>query len=74
MKIMKFGDWGIDKPVENAETRELSAVLSLDGKALATSGNYRKFYEEDGIKYSHTINPENGYSSSSQFVECFCSG
>lgn len=52
---------GIDKPVENAETRELSAVLSLDGKALATSGNYRKFYEEDGVKYSHTINPENGY-------------
>ena len=24
---------------------------------MATSGNYRKFYEKDGVKFSHTINP-----------------
>ena len=28
---------------------------------MATSGNYRKFYERDGIKYSHTIDPSTGY-------------
>lgn len=58
------GEWwrlGIDKPIENSETRILSAILSLENQALATSGNYRKFYEEDGIKYSHTINPKTGY-------------
>lgn len=26
-----------------------------------TSGNYRKYYEKDGKKYSHTIDPRNGY-------------
>ena len=28
---------------------------------MATSGNYRKFYEQNGIKYSHTINPHTGF-------------
>jgi thiamine biosynthesis lipoprotein len=28
---------------------------------MATSGNYRKYYIEDGQKYAHTINPKTGY-------------
>jgi len=52
---------GIDKPVPNLKTRALVAVISLNNKALATSGNYRKIHEKDGIKYSHTINPKTGY-------------
>jgi len=58
-------DWriGIDKPIENSGEidRELQAILKFSNKSLATSGNYRKFYEKDGIKYSHTINPKTGY-------------
>ncbi len=52
---------GIDKPIEGNEDRKLVAVISLTDKAMATSGNYRKFYEKDGQKYSHTIDPESGY-------------
>lgn len=53
---------GIEKPTDNAGYGEgLKAVIKLNNKALATSGNYRKFYEEDGVRYSHTINPETGY-------------
>lgn len=52
---------GIDKPVENETARTIEAIVNLKNKALATSGNYRKFYEKDGIKYSHTINPKTGY-------------
>ena len=52
---------GIDSPKENMQERELEAIIHLKNKALATSGNYRKFYEKDGMKYAHTINPENGY-------------
>ncbi len=52
---------GIDKPLENQEERVLEAVINLENAALATSGNYRKFYEKDGVKYSHTINPVTGY-------------
>jgi thiamine biosynthesis lipoprotein len=56
---------GIDKPVEGSvsENRELAAIINLKDKALATSGNYRKFYELNGIKYSHSINPKTGYPS-----------
>jgi thiamine biosynthesis lipoprotein len=53
---------GIDKPTDNNNLpgRELEAVISLKDRALATSGNYRKFYIENGIKYSHTIDPRTG--------------
>ncbi len=52
---------GIDKPLEDSSTRQLQAIVSLNNKALATSGNYRKFFEIDGQKYSHTIDPRTGY-------------
>jgi FAD:protein FMN transferase len=51
---------GIDKPVEEAE-RTLQAIAEINNKAIATSGNYRKFYEKDGQRYAHTINPKTGY-------------
>jgi thiamine biosynthesis lipoprotein len=41
--------------------RELENYLSLTNVGLATSGNYRKFYEKEGKKYSHTLNPKTGY-------------
>jgi thiamine biosynthesis lipoprotein len=53
---------GIERPTDNAAYGEgLKAIVHLHNKAMATSGNYRKFYEEDGIRYSHTINPKTGY-------------
>ncbi len=54
---------GIDKPIDNNNIsgENLQAIINLTNKSLATSGNYRKFYERDGIKYSHTINPQTGY-------------
>lgn len=53
---------GIDKPVENnIPGSDIQAVVRLDNRALATSGNYRRFFEKDGVKYVHTINPETGY-------------
>jgi thiamine biosynthesis lipoprotein len=52
---------GIDKPIENSIPGEdLQFIAILDNMSLATSGNYRKFYEIDGKKYSHTINPVTG--------------
>ncbi|WP_411275091.1 FAD:protein FMN transferase [Daejeonella sp.] len=53
---------GIDRPdeVQGAE-RKLQAIVQLENRALATSGNYRKFYEEDGMKYAHIIDPRTGY-------------
>ncbi len=53
---------GIDKPNEiQTDERPLQAVINLNTKALATSGNYRKFYIENGKKHAHIIDPRTGY-------------
>jgi|WetSurSiteA1Bulk_404760.scaffolds.fasta_scaffold13352_2 FAD:protein FMN transferase len=54
---------GIDKPVEGnmIPGTDLQAIIRLKNRSLATSGNYRKFYEKNGIKFVHTINPKTGY-------------
>ncbi|MCT4580883.1 MAG: FAD:protein FMN transferase [Flavobacteriales bacterium] len=53
---------GIDQPIENSKPgeKEFQIIAGLNNSALATSGNYRKFYEKDGVKYSHTIDPNTG--------------
>lgn len=54
---------GIDRPNEGnlLPGEDLQEILELSGKGLATSGNYRKYYESQGVKYSHTIDPSTGY-------------
>ena len=48
----------IEKPLE--DVREVATIFPLTNTALATSGNYRNFYVEDGQRYSHTIDPVSG--------------
>lgn len=59
----KFWQIGIDKPTEgNMDPgQNLQAIIEINNKALATSGNYRKFFVENGVKYSHTIDPKTGF-------------
>lgn len=53
----------INKPVEDSlcVNREIQEVVELTDCGMATSGNYRNFYEVDGKKYAHTIDPRTGY-------------
>ncbi len=61
---------GIDKPKDNnmIPGADMQAVITLDNKSLATSGNYRQFYEKDGKKYAHTIDPSTGYPALSNLL------
>ena len=61
---------GIDKPIDNniSPGQNLQAIILIGDKALATSGNYRKFYVEDGVKYSHTIDPKTGYPAKNRLL------
>ncbi len=54
---------GIDEPTEDQALmdRKIQRILHINKGALATSGNYRQFYEKNGQKYAHTINPKTGY-------------
>nr|WP_246261477.1 FAD:protein FMN transferase [Alteromonas ponticola] len=48
----------IEKPVSTQ--RSVQRVVSIGKHAIATSGDYRNFYEQDGVRYSHLIDPRTG--------------
>ena len=62
---LKGKQWvvGIDDP-QMGEQRELKIAIHLKNRALASSGNYRKFRIDTltGKKYVHTVNPKTGYT------------
>lgn len=64
-KNSKGKDWSIaiDKPIDGnfLPGNNIQTIIELTDAGLVTSGNYRKFYIEDGEKYSHTIDPATGY-------------
>ena len=55
---------GIDLPEDDdgsSNVRVLENYIHISEGGVATSGNYRKFYEKDGRKYSHTLHPKTGH-------------
>lgn len=54
------GKWrlGIERPDTTGGT--IQEVVELADQALATSGDYRNYYERDGVRVSHTLDPRSG--------------
>lgn len=52
--------WRVAIETPDAEARGVHDVLPLDGWGMATSGDYRNYYELDGARVSHTIDPREG--------------
>ncbi len=50
---------GIERP--DSETRDVKQALEVDATGMATSGDYRNYYEKDGKRVSHTIDARTGY-------------
>jgi thiamine biosynthesis lipoprotein len=52
---------GISRPAAGARPDDIYKVVSLKDQAFSTSGDYRQFFVQDGIRYSHHIDPATGY-------------
>ena len=52
--------WRIAIERPRPDTSVAHRVLGLTDQALATSGDYRNFYDLEGVRVSHTIDPRSG--------------
>ena len=52
--------WSIGIEVPNYERRTVQSIVKIYDQAMATSGNYKNFFQKDGIRYSHIIDPKTG--------------
>lgn len=59
-KNAKGENWAIGIEVPKADQRTPYAIIRLTDTAMATSGDYRNFFEADGKLYSHTIDTRTG--------------
>ena len=53
--------WRIAIEQPKISERSIAITLSLTDVAIATSGDYRNYFEADGRRYSHSIDPRTGY-------------
>lgn len=60
---------GIEAPGDNDfELTMIQKIVAIDSGAITTSGSYRKFYESEGKKISHIIDPRTGYPAQNELI------
>ena len=59
---------GISRPVAGARPEDIYRVVTLRDQSFTTSGDYRQFFVQDGVRYSHHIDPATGYPVRSGLV------
>lgn len=60
---------GIEKPIDNKNSENpLEVLIKLHNMSVATSGNYRKYFIENGVKYAHHIDPRTGYPTKNNLL------
>ncbi len=51
--------WWVE--LEQPQKTRPSSIVALHGLSIATSGDYRRYFDSDGRRFSHTIDPRTGY-------------
>jgi thiamine biosynthesis lipoprotein len=60
---------GIEAPAQNSfEASVIEKIVHVDHGAITTSGNYRKYYEINGKKISHLMDPRTGYPFQNELI------
>ena len=54
-------DWQIGIELPETDSREIGHIIRLKDASMATSGDYRNYFEYEGARYSHTLDPRSGY-------------
>ena len=54
-------DWAIAIEAPQTNDRAVQSIVRLSNAGLATSGDYRNYFEHEGRYFSHTIDPRTGY-------------
>lgn len=52
--------WRIAIEAPRDDERVAQQIIELDGLAVSTSGDYRNYFERDGVRFSHTLDPHSG--------------
>jgi len=52
---------GVQHPRQTGQAQQLLARVDLHNGALATSGDYERFFEADGVRYCHVLDPRSGW-------------
>jgi len=59
---------GIETPGDDPGFSLIEKVIWLDGGAVTTSGNYRRYRETEGKKITHLLNPKTGYPIRNELI------
>ena len=59
---------GVDHPLVAKDERKTMAIIALENRAVATSGNYRNYYKKDSVLIAHIIDPRTGYPASGDLL------
>lgn len=64
---VKQSGWviGITDPFD---PEQITATLSAEDASVVTSGNYERYFEENGVRYHHILDPETGYPADSGLI------
>lgn len=60
--------WRVAIEQPDSGSFSIAQAIRLHNVAVATSGDYRNFFEADGVRYSHSIDPRTGYPVSHELV------
>ena len=61
---------GLSKPEIDAKLQEFNAIITINNRALASSGNYRNYYRVGDKYYGHEINPITAYPEINTLLGC----